>query len=265
MVDWTNWNIYIYPAIVVGSIVVIVFSVKLILLFRKRRSLPLTEKELKDELKQLKIDEKQELMKIKEKKVITVKLKPSKVAVPEEELKTFDFKPKGKLKIFTLAFWKNWVKQKYFPAKIVMINMELVNGFHRTFLVIEKDGGFEFRDKKYIFDDDSKYYNMDAKLYMFDYHENIALPIKRKIPVTAIKKTIESTDDIDIEYAINPSTLQRFMTAKIAEGVMKGTMLDEFLRKLQMFIIVIMVAVLVHLALFIYGSGMLQNIQVPSF
>ncbi len=192
-----------------------------------------------------------------------IKLKDVKVVAKKEvhEPKGFSFQ-KANSK-FTLEYWKMWYKEKYFPAKIVMINMELINGFHRSMTVIEKDGGFVFRGKKYIFDDDSKYYNMDAKLYVFDFHENLVLPVRRKIPVTAIKKTIESTEEIDIEYAINPSTLQRFMTAKIAEGVMKGTMLDEFLRKLQMFIIVIMVAVLVHLALFIYASGILQNIQMP--
>ena len=192
-----------------------------------------------------------------------IKLKDVKVNVKKEapEIKGFSIqKVAGK---FSVNYWKEHFKEKYFASKIVLINMELVNGFHRSFIVIEKEGGFTFRDKKYVFDDDSKYYNMDAKLYCFDFHENLVLPIKRKIPVTAIKKTIESTDGIDIEYAINPSTLQRFMTAKIAEGVMKGTMLDEFLRKLQMFIIVIMIAVLAHLALFVYGSGMLNNIQIP--
>ena len=190
-----------------------------------------------------------------------IRLKDVKVIVKKDEPKGFSFQ-KANSK-FTLEYWKFWFKEKYFPAKIVLINMELINGFHRTMLVIEKDGGFVFRGKRYVFDDDSKYYNMDAKLYVFDFHENLVLPVKRKIPVTAIKKTIESTEEIDIEYAINPSTLQRFMTAKIAEGVMKGTMLDEFLRKLQMFIIVIMVAVLVHLMLFLYASGILQNIQMP--
>ncbi len=190
-----------------------------------------------------------------------IRLKDVKVIVKKDEPKGFSFQKSNSK--FTLEYWKFWFKEKYFPAKIVLINMELINGFHRTMIVIEKDGGFVFRGKRYVFDDDSKYYNMDAKLYVFDYHENLVLPVKRKIPVTAIKKTIESTDEIDIEYAINPSTLQRFMTAKIAEGVMKGTMLDEFLRKLQMFIIVIMVAVLVHLMLFLYASGILQNIQMP--
>lgn len=196
----------------------------------------------------------------KRKKLAKVSVKASKVAEPDELRGISLLKLKSK---FKLDYWKHWFIEKYFPAKCVLINMELVNGFHRTFIVVEKDGGFKFRSKKYIFDDDSKYYNMDDKMYVFDFHEGITLPVKRKIPVTGIKKTIESTDEIDIEYAINPSTLQRFMTAKIAEGVMKGTLLDQFLRKLQMFIIVIMVTVVVHLLLFLYASGILENINMP--
>ncbi len=165
--------------------------------------------------------------------------------------------------ILSWDFWKTWYIDKYHFGTAILINMELVNGFHRTFIVREKEGGFIFRGKKYIFDDDNKYYNIDTKLYAFDYHENIALPIKRKIPVSEIKKTIESSGVTDIEYAINPSTLQRFMTAKIAEGVMKGTQLDEFLRKLNLFVIIIMVIALVHFALFLQASGLLKTINLP--
>lgn len=239
------------PVLVISAILIMLIAVNVVIYFliiKKKKQEFLNSREFKKLSKDLD----------------KIKLKDVKVTVKKEvpaEPKAFSFQ-NVKSKI-SLEYWKDFFKEKYFPAKIVMINMELINGFHRSMIVVEKDGGFEFRGKRYVFDDDSKYYNMDAKLYVFDFHENLVLPVKRKIPVTAIKKTIESTDDIDIEYAINPSTLQRFMTAKIAEGVMKGTMLDEFLRKLQMFIIVIMVAVLAHLALFIYGSGMLENIQVP--
>ena len=240
------------PVLISASVLLILVAINVVIFFlvmKKRQQKLLDSKEYKKLSKDLD----------------KIKMKDVKVVVDN---KTIEVEPKGFSiqKVtgkFSINYWKEHFKEKYFSAKIVLINIELVNGFHRSMVVIENDGGFKFRDKKYIFDDDSKYYNMDAKLYCFDYHENLALPIKRKIPVTAIKKTIESTDDIDIEYAINPSTLQRFMTAKIAEGVMKGTMLDEFLRKLQMFIIVIMVAVLVHLMLFLYASGILENIQMP--
>ncbi len=186
-----------------------------------------------------------------------------KVVVKVEQETIVPYVPLKRDSKFSVKFWKEWILDKYFPDKIVLIHMELLTGFHRLFVVKEKEDGFEFKKKKYLFDDESKYYNIDAKLYTFDYHEGIALPIRRKIPMTLIKKTIESTEGIDIEYAVNPSTLQRFMTAKIAEGVMKGTQLDEFMKKLQMFLLVTMIAVLVHLALFLYASGILQNLKVP--
>lgn len=182
----------------------------------------------------------------------------------EKRVETLEsYSPIKKKSKFGWTYWREFYLDKYHADSISLINMELMNGFHRFFVVKEKEEGFIFRGKKYLFDDEHKYYNIDAKLYMFDYHEAIALPIKRKIPVTAIKKTLESTEEIDIEYAINPSTLQRFMTAKIAEGVMKGTQLDEFFKKLQMILIVTMIAVLVHLVLFVYASGILKNVQLP--
>ncbi len=189
------------------------------------------------------------------------KLKKIKIVEKEDDnLKGYNpLKRKSK---FSFAFWREWYLDKYNSDKICLINMELNNGFHRTFLIKEKEEGFTFKGKKYLFDDESKYYNIDAKLYAFDYHEGLVLPVKRKIPLTTIRKTIEA-QGLDVEYAINPSTLQRFMTAKIAEGVMKGTQMDEFFRKMQMFLIVTMIGVLVHLALFLYGSGILQNIKIP--
>lgn len=205
---------------------------------------------------------KKEMAKIEKLKTIKINVKADKKAQSKDSEITEYKLLKGKSKL-SWDYWRTWYLDKYQPGKTVLINMELTNGFHKLFTIKEKDEGFIFRGKKYLFDDDSKYYNLDTKLYVFDYHEQIALPFKRKIPVTQIKKTIESTDEIDIEYAINPSTLQRFMTAKIAEGIMKGTQLDEFMKKLQMFLIVTMVTVLIHLALFLYGSGMLQNIKVP--
>lgn len=205
---------------------------------------------------------KKEMAKLDKQKVISVTTKADKKAgLKDTEIKSYSLL-KGKSKL-SWDFWRTWYLEKYQGGKTVLIHMELTNGFHRLFSVKESEGGFVFRGKKYIFDDDSKYYNLDTKLYTFDYHEQIALPFKRTIPVTEIKKTIESTDGIDVEYAINPSTLQRFMTAKIAEGVMKGTQLDEFMKKLQTFLIVTMIAVLAHLALFLYASGILQNLKVP--
>lgn len=303
MVDFSSWETYIYPVVAIGSIVIIVYAVKLFSLSRKNKLEPTapqggtpipTEEELKSMLKDLgdkkKLDalatkeaekarkvEVEQVKKVEAKLVASMKVKKVKkvedpkdfkiLSEPQEvsdpDTPQIEFKLKKFIPKFSYDRIKTWYLDRYHPGRVVLINMELTNGFHKLFMVKEKDEGFVFRSKKYLFDDDSKYYNLDTKLYTFDFHEQIVLPFKRKIPVTEIKKTIESTEGIDIEYAINPSTLQRFMTAKIAEGVMRGTQLDEFMKKLQTFLIVTMITSLVHLAIFLYASGLLQNIKVP--
>ena len=264
-------TLYAWLIIIIILIIAVAYGVKFYLQRRKDKSVETPEGVVEG-----KLPSQEELMlmlqdleKEKPKKaeaIIRADKKVKKQKVIEEPLEDSAIVPysptKSKSKR-SFGYWKDWYMNKYHTGKVILINMELTNGFHRTFTVLEKDDGFIFRKKKYLFDDENKYYNIDATLYQFDFHEGIALPIRRKIPVTAIKKTLESTEGIDIEYAINPSTLQRFMTAKIAEGVMKGTQLDEFMKKLNMFIIVIMVAVLIHLALFLYASGILQNVKLP--
>jgi len=141
--------------------------------------------------------------------------------------------------------------------------MELTNGMHRTFLVVEKERSFKYKKGVYLLDDDSKYFNIDAKLWQYDFHENYCLPIKRIIPITDIKKVLESANITEVEYASNPMTLERFIVARVAEGIMKGQQLDEFMRQLRLMAVIIMVTVIVHLLLFAWKSGMLQAIKIP--
>lgn len=255
-----QYELFAYLIIALILVVMVVFSIKFYMMGKERKAKVKREIVMKDV---------SEMISISKERKAEIKLKPSKKVKKEKpvpvvltDTKVKPFSPIKMHKKSTFAYWRAWFIDKYFPAKAILVNMELLNGFHRSFIIKGGDDGYVFRGKKYLFDDDHKYYNMDAKLYAYDYHEGLVLPIKRKIPLQSIKKTIESSD-LDIEYAINPSTLQRFMTAKIAEGVMKGTMIDEFLRKLQTFLLVIMVAVLVHLVLFLFASGMLENINIP--
>ena len=158
---------------------------------------------------------------------------------------------------------KDFFKDKYFPDKTVLVNMELTNGMHKSWLVIEKNRGFKYKNGLYILDEESKYFNIDAKLWSYDFHENFSLPVRRKIPVTDIKKTLESVDISEVEYATNPMTLERFVISRVAEGIMKGQQLDEFMRKLMLIMIITMLGTLIHFILFIFASGMLKNIKLP--
>lgn len=185
------------------------------------------------------------------------------ISKPEDTpRKKFNFL-KTKKSRFTLKYWKTWFADKYFASRTVMVNMELLNGMHDTFLVIEKEEGFHYKKKKFIFDNDAKYYNINARQWCYDYHEQFALPIKRKIPVSSIKSTLEASNISEVEYATNPSTLERFIVAKIAEGIMRGQELDEMLRRMMILLIIATIVGIGHFLLFAQKSGIFAQINIP--
>ena len=168
---------------------------------------------------------------------------------------------KGK---FSFAFWRNWWYDRRHPDSMALVHMELMNGFHMTMLVREKEEGFVYKGKKFLFDTEAKYYDLGAKLYVYDYHESFTLPVKRKIPVSDIRRGIEESDGAvnDIEYATNPKTLQNFAISKIAEGIMRGAALDEVFRFLKLVSIITLVVTIIHLLLFVFKSGILTSVSI---
>lgn len=162
----------------------------------------------------------------------------------------------------SFKYWKDWYMERRHPETTVLVNIELVNGFHKMFLVKERDEGFKYRGKKYLFDNEFKYYIIDTKLYAFDYHEDLVLPVRRRIPVSTIRKTMDAVD-AEIAYATNPRTLEQFVISKIAEGIMKGSQLDEVFKFLKFMLLIILVVVVIHLLLFASKSGILSSVNVP--
>ncbi len=181
--------------------------------------------------------------------------------IKEQKYKSYN--PVTAAKITTGKGFKNRFKDKFFPDRTLLINMELINGFHKLFLVVEKDNGFRYRSKQYIFDNESKYYIIDAKLWCYDFHEDFTIPIKRKIPISEIKKAVEQSNLTEVENSVNPATIERFLKAKIAEGIMKGQQLDIVFKKLTIIGVVTMLSSITMLILFLFKTGMLQQIKIP--
>lgn len=190
-----------------------------------------------------------------------------KTIVTEEVIDKPEYQPFHALKTNkskrSIRYWKDWVLDKLFTSKVVLINLELQNGFHKQFLVIEHDGGFVWNRKKYIFDNESKYYVIDSRLYAYDFHESFVLPIRRKIPITTIQSSIDTSGISEVEYATNPSTLERFMTAKIAEGIMKGQQIDVELKQMRLMLIIVTVITLAHFLFFLQKTGVFAAVKVP--
>lgn len=205
-----------------------------------------------------------EVKKVEVKTIVEKKVK-EKPIIPKDDV----FR---ELKPFNIVKHGSWLDLKYYykrfiykfrPQKTVLVNIELLNGFHISLVVKEKEDGFRYKGKMYVFDNELKYYNISAKLWAYDFHENFSMPIKRKLPLDNIKKALETSEISEIEYMSNPTVLERFVTSKIAEGILKGQELDAWLRQVRLLVIIILLAVIIHLFLFMQKTGMLKQIKVP--
>lgn len=144
--------------------------------------------------------------------------------------------------------------------KSYLINMELRNGNHTHFVVFTPYPHFIYMKGKYLIDDEMKYYDVSSGLFCLDYHQDLSLPIKRKIPFNDIRKIISASGITEVETAINPSSLKAFQESSLIEGVMKGQEIDEAIKKLMLIAIIGTVAS-VGIALYLIAeSGALQGV-----
>ena len=161
----------------------------------------------------------------------------------------------------SIKFWKKALKERFFSNVAIIVNMELSTGNHHSFLqVINNDRTFKFNKKTYTYDPEFRYYNIDLGFYCIDYRENIALPIQRCIPSHLIEQEFHNIK-AEVEYSLNPLVLHNFINSKIAEGIMKGQEISEYLRKYGILITIILVTVLVHFILWGYRTGMFDKIM----
>jgi len=191
------------------------------------------------------------------------KVKIKEVDKPDTEVEYYNALKTKKSKL-SIRYWRDLMLDRRHPDKTLLINMEMTNGFHRTFIIKNINNQFKYKGSVYIIDNDLKYYNLDSKLYQLDYHENMTIPVKRIIPVDQIKKQVESSKIIPSQ-SINPALIEKFIQSKILESLMKGGQFIESLRKFSFYLIIIMTIGAIHFVLFVYGSGMLQGLKVPGF
>jgi hypothetical protein len=181
--------------------------------------------------------------------------------LPDSKNKEINYRTTGGF--FSIGRMRKRIKLIFKSDKVYLINMELSNGFHATFIVSEDGGGFKYNGKRYIFDDALKYWHLTSGLYAYNYHEGFALPIIAKIDLNEINKAVSGSGITEIEYMTNPITLERFTVSKIAEGIMKGQQLDAFFRQIRLLIIITLLVASLNLILFVFKTGMLKQIKIP--
>ena len=160
----------------------------------------------------------------------------------------------------------NKVKDRMFPERTYLINMELRNGMHKTFMISITKNYFKFMDGTYIIDPQMQYFNVDARTYSLDYQQDLPLPVKREWPVKEIQKTIKELSKLDQEQlvtAMNPLSLDHFIEGKVVEQLMKAQEIDAFFKQMRLIFIVMLIIQIIHFLLFIKASGILDGLKLP--
>ena len=163
----------------------------------------------------------------------------------------------------TMQGIKNKVRTKFANTKTFLINMELRNGKHRTFLVTTKKQYFNYLGGSYIIDVNLMYDNVDSKYYCLDYHQDFALPILRKLHFKEVQEAIESSRTYEIENATNPTLLARVLEANMGEGVAKASQIPDFIKQMKLLLIIGTISSVIMLLLFVFKTGMLKGMKIP--
>jgi len=181
-----------------------------------------------------------------------------------QEDKNFD--PKAVLKAYKINKKRSFMDfrgmkyrlmSKYHPLSTIKVNMELSNGEVMPFVVRLKNGGFIFDGGWYIIDEKYKYYDNNAKLWCFDYHEELCFPVDKKIKLGDLKKAIYENGDVELETAINPKSLQKFMESTVIQKLLAGAEMEDSMRRMKMYMIITLVITGVTLLLVVNMSGLL--------
>jgi len=155
---------------------------------------------------------------------------------------------------------KTWYIDKYHTEKSFLINMFLKNGQRLSFITKTKRGSFNWNDGEYIIDESLKYYDVNARMYALDYHEDISIPFSFKINPNTVKELIESKGITDVDAAINPSTLRRFIVSEVIQKVLKGAELDEVFKFLKIMVTVCAILSFIAVMLLLRAGGFFSKI-----
>lgn len=176
-------------------------------------------------------------------------------ALRQDNHKTYDaIKKSG---IFDLkGIWREF-RNKHFPEQVYLINMELRNGFFAQFMITTKTETFRYMGGEYLIDDDLKYYNVSARMWSLDYHQDLVMAIRRKVDVNTLKKAIQHKGITDIDTATNPFSLREFIKSEVIQKVLKGADLDAVFRFMKNMLILNVAGTAVLIILILRSMGII--------
>jgi len=156
-----------------------------------------------------------------------------------------------------LKYFKN--KSKYNESLI--IRMETTSGHHEEFIIQPTNSFFIYKKGQYIIDDKLKYYISTYNLYGLDFHQELSLPVGRKIDVNKIQKVLRTSGVTDVDNAVNPQTLRLFQESNVIQKVLMGDMLIKVINQIKIALVIIGLITLITMGVIIKMSDMLNNIH----
>ncbi len=163
-----------------------------------------------------------------------------------------------------LKYWADRLNERFFPYRVILARFEMSNGNMRDILVkINKDAkSFNLLGGVYVIDKKLLRWNQSSKIYQLSYHENYNFPFDTSYPEDEINNVLSSQKITNLKTAFNPLLVAKFIRDKITEGLMKSSVILEALRKTSFYILMILIIVGLHFALFLHVSGLLSNLNI---
>lgn len=204
-------------------------------------------------------------------------------------LHTFDYSKDPRLS------WREKRALKKLIAKelstMVHVTMYLNNGMVRFFVIAEEDDGFMFKGGKYVLDSESKRFSPDLQMWCYEFQEKFALPITQrtniqedvaqfiddvdkglkkhnKFPIDKtfklqeLKDSVEESGLTEIETAVNPVALKRFIDTNVILQVLGGAWFTKVIRILLIVLVIVLVLVIITMMASVYNTGVLDNINL---
>lgn len=125
--------------------------------------------------------------------------------------------------------FKKWQWRTFEKETVILINMQLENGKHISFIRPIDSGKFSIFGDTYIVDLKCAYFSLSAGMFCLDYHQSFCIPVKRVWPAAGLKESIEKSGIIDCPAATNPSNITRFLESNIVEQIFQGAALGKML------------------------------------
>jgi len=187
--------------------------------------------------------------------------KPGKVKLEKvPEPMRFDVIQTFKGSVLSPRSWMRRYRMKNYKDRRVHITMLLRNGDKDQFYVFPEAEQFYYQKGVYILDSSLAKFDIAANCNSLTYHQDFSVPINKDVDVNAMKKAGSDPRFSDLDIAFNPYALEKFTESKVVEGMMKGAGLQEWMQRMFILQITLLIILIVFFLIYAQKSGMFSQI-----